>query len=335
MRHNQRRSLVPYILLIVGMLLTRGFADNARPMAIVPNGYRLPAGKDLSWNRDTVTMRIASRGFAQGEIVYVEIVPGESRKDFAVACHYRSREVLLAKYPWGHRGFFAIAPNDPAGAAELSVVLTRDALLEKHTLSFTVAKTNFLVLRKSLKVGKYYDMKYVAKPDVSLFIRKCAEIKSALFKRFTPDAIRNRFSHPRDEHHITSHFWMKRLYERYTTKNGRKVVLKPQNNTHRGIDLRGKEGTPIFALADGAVAYADKMFYEGNFTVIDHGNRIFSYYMHQSTINVKAGELVKAGDVIGRVGSTGISTGAHLHVSLMVNGIHVDPLSILPIRVRE
>lgn len=335
MRHNHIARAVLLAVLTVSNTAAAPGVRTASPPAKVPPGYQVPAAKDLKWDRDRVTVKLTSRGFSQGDIVYVEITPRERAMDDAVSCEYRSRPVLLAKYPWGYRGFFGIAPADPPGPGEITVLLATGSRLEKHHLPFTISTTRFPVLRKTLNVGKYTNQSYLAKPEVSAFIKKCADIKKEIFARATPNAIGARFSHPRDEHYVTSSFWMKRLYQRFTIKKGRRVALAPQNNTHRGIDLRGKEGAPIFAIADGVVAYADTMFYEGNFTVIDHGNRIFSYYMHQSKINVKTGDAVKAGDVIGLVGSTGISTGAHLHVSLVVNGVQVDPLSVLPIRARE
>jgi murein DD-endopeptidase len=65
------------------------------------------------------------------------------------------------------------------------------------------------------------------------------------------------------------------------------------------------------SIADGSVVLAEKMYYEGNFRVIDHGNKVFSHYMHYDTIFVKNGQFVKGGDKIGTVGCTGVSTGPH------------------------
>jgi murein DD-endopeptidase len=77
------------------------------------------------------------------------------------------------------------------------------------------------------------------------------------------------------------------------------------------------------------VILARPMYYEGNFTVIDHGLELYSLYMHQSEILVKTGDKVKKGDLIGRIGSTGMSTGPHLHLGLRVLGTMIDPLSVV------
>jgi murein DD-endopeptidase MepM/ murein hydrolase activator NlpD len=161
------------------------------------------------------------------------------------------------------------------------------------------------------------------------------EKKKEAFSRSGKDIISASFSHPRDIHAVTSPFWARRVYRRFKAVNGSRKYLSPENGTHRGLDLQGREGDPVYAIADGTVVLAEPMFYEGGFTVIDHGNMIFSYYMHQSKINVAAGRRVRAGETIGRVGSTGIVTGAHLHVSLVINGVHADPLSLLPLRIRD
>jgi murein DD-endopeptidase MepM/ murein hydrolase activator NlpD len=167
------------------------------------------------------------------------------------------------------------------------------------------------------------------------FIQRCAEKKRKVFSALSADTLGPVMSHPRDFHHITSPFWSKRVYMQYRFKNKRKIMLGNKQSIHGGLDLRGKAGEPVFALASGLVAIAENMYYEGNFVVIDHGNRIFSYYMHMKECTVKEGDLVKGGDKIGLVGSTGISTAAHLHVSLVIQGIQVDPLSLLPLPVKD
>ncbi len=94
---------------------------------------------------------------------------------------------------------------------------------------------------------------------------------------------------------------------------------------HPGIDINGRTGDPIRAPADGVVVAAGWIDGYGNCTIIDHGNRIGTLYGHQSLIAVKEGDQVKRGQVIGFVGSTGYSTGPHLHWEVRVMGQVVDP----------
>jgi murein DD-endopeptidase MepM/ murein hydrolase activator NlpD len=94
---------------------------------------------------------------------------------------------------------------------------------------------------------------------------------------------------------------------------------------HPGIDINGKTGDPIRAPADGVVVAAGWIDGYGNCTIIDHGNALGTLYGHQSLIAVKEGDKVKRGQVIGFVGSTGYSTGPHLHWEVRVLGNVVDP----------
>lgn len=95
---------------------------------------------------------------------------------------------------------------------------------------------------------------------------------------------------------------------------------------HPGIDLAGPAGAPVRAAADGVVIHAGPLGGYGNAVMIDHGNHLATLYGHQSVLDVRAGQLVRQGDVVGQRGSTGFSTGPHLHFETRVNGIPVDPL---------
>ena len=98
---------------------------------------------------------------------------------------------------------------------------------------------------------------------------------------------------------------------------------------HRGVDYAGGEGSPVTAPAAGRVALVGRVSQgfrvHGNVVGIDHGQGVTSIFMHLSRINVQEGELVKPGQLIGAIGSTGASTGPHLHWGLYVQGASVDP----------
>jgi murein DD-endopeptidase MepM/ murein hydrolase activator NlpD len=98
---------------------------------------------------------------------------------------------------------------------------------------------------------------------------------------------------------------------------------------HTGVDLGAPYGTPIKAAAAGTVIYAGWLGGYGNLTVIDHGGGLATAYAHQSSIAVAVGQQVAQGEIIGNVGSTGHSTGPHLHFEVRVNGQPVDPLGYL------
>ena len=96
--------------------------------------------------------------------------------------------------------------------------------------------------------------------------------------------------------------------------------------SHKGIDLAAPTGTPIYATADGTVGKAEWFSSYGMFVSLDHGGDLETRYAHMSRIAVAAGERVKKGDVIGYVGSTGRSTGPHLHYEVRVAGQAVNPV---------
>ncbi|RKN77155.1 peptidoglycan DD-metalloendopeptidase family protein [Paenibacillus ginsengarvi] len=97
------------------------------------------------------------------------------------------------------------------------------------------------------------------------------------------------------------------------------------DSSHMAIDLAAKEGTPIKATNDGIVALADSLYLTGNSIYLDHGMGLFSQYAHMSELRVKTGDRVKKGDIIGLVGTTGFSTGPHLHFTFWVHNVQGNP----------
>ena len=98
---------------------------------------------------------------------------------------------------------------------------------------------------------------------------------------------------------------------------------------HNGVDIPAPYGTPIYATADGIVGRAQRLGGYGNYVEIEHGNAIETRYGHMSSFVVQPGQQVKKGDVIGYVGSTGRSTGNHLHYEVRIDGEPVNPMPFL------
>ncbi len=119
-------------------------------------------------------------------------------------------------------------------------------------------------------------------------------------------------------------------YSRISSGFGPRTAPKAGASTyHKGIDMAASMGTPIYAGESGTVTSASYSGSGGNMIVINHGNGIQTYYMHCSKMYVSAGQKVSRGENIGAVGSTGNSTGPHLHFQVMVNGTAVNPLNYL------
>ena len=98
---------------------------------------------------------------------------------------------------------------------------------------------------------------------------------------------------------------------------------------HHGTDFGARRGTPLLAVNSGKVIFSGRMGGYGKVVKIKHDGGYISLYAHQSRIRVKKGQHVKKGQVIGYVGSTGRSTGPHLHFGLMKNGRWIDPMKVL------
>ena len=149
----------------------------------------------------------------------------------------------------------------------------------------------------------------------NILIAKAREINSDL------DFFKNKFILPVDNAIITGVYGSQRIL------NG-----KPRW-PHYGIDFAQELGTPIKAMADGVVTLAEKdLYFTGATLIFDHGHGISTLYMHLDQIFVELGDIVKQGDIIGTVGSSGRSTGPHLDVRLNWFGTRLDPATVLDIK---
>ena len=105
----------------------------------------------------------------------------------------------------------------------------------------------------------------------------------------------------------------------------RRIFNGLPRNPHAGLDVAVGTGAPIKAPADGVVANTGDYFFNGNTVFIDHGQGLISAYMHMSRIDVRYGQPVKKGEILGAVGATGRVTGPHLHWAVILNNTPVDP----------
>ncbi len=109
---------------------------------------------------------------------------------------------------------------------------------------------------------------------------------------------------------------------------GRRVFNGKPRAPHKGTDMRSPEGAAVLAVADGTVVLAEHQYFGGNTVYIDHGQGVVSTYAHLSAFDVKAGQSVRKGQIIGRSGSTGRVTGPHLHLGILVQGVAVDAMPL-------
>ena len=115
-----------------------------------------------------------------------------------------------------------------------------------------------------------------------------------------------------------------------TSRFGRRVSpFTNRKEFHKGLDIASRKGTAILATANGIVSYAGKKGTMGNVLVIDHGHGMITRYAHLSETLKKRGEKVKRGDIIAQMGSSGRSTGPHLHYEVHLNGVPVNPANYI------
>jgi hypothetical protein len=208
-------------------------------------------------------------------------------------------------------GYVGFGTEDPPGAAQITVSvtdLTGNAVT--YSRSILVKKTQWTVDRIELppSVGGILD-------DPNVSIREQNRL-NALYSGVTPRNWRDTWTSPVDTTiPISGYFGEQRSF------NGGPVA-----GHHGGTDFGASAGTPIRATNDGVIVLAETLAVRGNMVIIDHGGGVFSGYGHMEAMQVTVGDVVAQGDVIGRVGTTGLSTGAHLHWELSVAGVLVDGL---------
>lgn len=186
------------------------------------------------------------------------------------------------------------------------------------------AKSKSKIIKIKIIDGEYKQEKInVQKSKVELSKkdkkRAAREYKEAtdIYNTITPkNYIREKFIMPL-ESKITSIFGNARIY------NG------SLNGYHSGTDFRAKVGTPLISSNDGIVVLVKDRFYSGGSVIIDHGYGVYTCYYHMSAFEVKVGDRVKKGELIGLSGVSGRVTGPHLHFSARVGGIQVDPLQLI------
>jgi murein DD-endopeptidase MepM/ murein hydrolase activator NlpD len=108
-----------------------------------------------------------------------------------------------------------------------------------------------------------------------------------------------------------------------------RILNEEKSSLHRGTDFPAPEGTPVLAANSGTVVLATSMFYEGNCVIVDHGQRLFTIYMHLKQIDVHSGDMVEKGNRLGLSGATGRVTGPHMHLGVRWDGAYLDPVELL------
>lgn len=216
-------------------------------------------------------------------------------------------------------------PAYPVGATEWRTVLGTDPTTPpgRHTLTVeaSTAGVTSIVARRSVNVVRVAFPRREISFDPSLaplLTREAAERE----RRRVRAALR--VLHP---YKLWEDPLALPVEGRVTSGYGTLSIYQEQvRGFHGGVDIQAPEGTPVLAAGRGLVRLAEPLPISGNAVLVDHGLGVVTSYLHLSEILVRVGQEVGRGDVLGRVGSTGLSTGPHLHWGLRVNGVRVDPM---------
>jgi murein DD-endopeptidase MepM/ murein hydrolase activator NlpD len=202
------------------------------------------------------------------------------------------------------------------GEQKADVLFTmNDGRIDKQETVIKVEKTNFPTTE--LKVEDKYVQ--LSKPDLARANREAKEI----------DAIQSTIT---NEILWQTPFTSPIAGGKGSNFGHRRVFNGEPRAPHSGADLRATTGTPIHATNRGRVVLAKSLFFTGNTVMLDHGLGIYSMYAHLSRIDVKPGEIVENGEVVGLAGATGRVTGPHLHWGMRVQGARVDPFSLVEMK---
>ena len=276
---------------------------------------RKAMAKDPSGCIAGTTLRLSAPEASQGSLLLIEL---KSTKPLAeVQGEWDGRSVPFwqaAEAENAREGLLGVDLEKVPGEYELRVT-GQTASGEKISCSVMVAVQKGQFATEKLQVEKQF-----VEPSPEQIKRANDERQKLrdIFDRVTPERLWDGpFRIPLDGVTTGSNFGKRRIL------NGN------PGSPHGGMDLPGTTGTPVHAAQRGRVALAEELFFSGNTVVVDHGLGIYTLYAHLSEIDVKTGETLETGAVLGKVGATGRVTGPHLHWGLTVERARVNPLLLV------
>jgi len=246
----------------------------------------------------------------------IAFIPLPAQSEDAPRAYYAGRRVLVAKDGAGWIAVVGLPLDTTAGKHWLYLGRPDD---KANTIAFTVERKQYATQRLTIADRR----KVEPLPEDLVRIGNETERMNALYAHWVDQPL----GLPAFDLPVTgvqsSPFGLQRFF------NG--LPRKP----HSGLDLAAPAGTPVLAPADGTVVDIGDYFFNGNSIFIDHGQGLITLYCHLSAIDVKAGQTVRRGDLLGKVGQSGRATGPHLHWGVNLNGVRVDPALLLSVPVPQ
>ncbi len=285
------------LILVFAMLLSGGAGESA---PAEPAGFKVTH---------------SARSLQPGEVVLITLESPDPLRDARCVAFGKTFPLFAGENPVEWRGLIGIDLDTPSGRHS---VLLRGA--RANGTSFQTAYELNIRDKKFATRRLTVDERYVTPPrDVEERIRRESKRVEAIFATVAPRRIwQGRFVVP--------------VPAPANSSFGRRSILngKPRS-PHAGTDFSAEAGTPVHAPNAGIVVLADDLYYSGITVIIDHGQGLYSYFAHMSSLAVHEGDRLETGTVVGRVGSTGRSTGPHLHWTVRLVGTRVDPLSLVKV----
>lgn len=248
-----------------------------------------------------------------GGIALVPIPESLAKADQLPQAYYQNNRVMVLKAPGTNSQWVAavgIPLSAPTGTHLLNITSANPA---QASLEFAVKPKAYGEQRITLKNKRQVNP---LKQDLERIRREKEEMVAAFREWRQTNPQFTSFIMP-VQGEISSPFGLKRFFN------------DQPRNPHSGLDIAAPEGTPIHAPAGGTVTTTGNYFFNGNTVLINHGNGLVSMYCHMQKIDVQPGVTIEQGEQIGTVGKTGRATGPHLHWSVSLNDVRVNPSFLL------
>ena len=262
---------------------------------------------------DGMPVEFVFRSLQPGEVI-LAVLKGEPPVK-AVRLQFLGKKYILSASRPGEKPFALIGVDLDVKPQSYVIRITA----EKEDGSKEDARQEFLIDPKNFSQKRFWIKEsLIAPPPQELErIRREQELLQDIYNCITPEWLgTGSFIAPLDQ-------------EPFPNFGQRRIYNKRPPSLHAGVDIGAPWGTPIRAANSGKVVLASSLYFSGKTVIIEHGQGVFSIYGHMSKFLVKRGDVVKKGALIGRVGSTGRSTGPHLHWALKIYESRVDPFALV------
>ncbi|MBV1889101.1 MAG: peptidoglycan DD-metalloendopeptidase family protein [Proteobacteria bacterium] len=257
-------------------------------------------------------MDLPTEELVPGGIAIIPIQSASNSNADAPVVHFQNHRVMVAGLSDGATGWHAIVgiPRS-AKAGEHSIKVQQDA--EQTTQRFQVRSKHYPEQHIQITNKRLVNPE---KRDINRIITESRIMKQAFTSWSESHGGNLRMDWPVSGP-ISSPFGLTRFFNDQPRK------------PHSGIDIAALEGSPIRAPKSGKVLATGEYFFNGNTVIVDHGQGFISMFCHLDSIEVQTGNLLRRGEQLGTVGQTGRATGPHLHWSLNLNNVRVDPMLFL------